>query len=72
MAVPGEKMQRAGGLRMVYRQRRIIRNISDTRHTLVNETKIIEKLAVTPANIPYSQIDLSIPGIIYYRDRDIS
>ena len=38
-------------------------------HTLVNEIKIIEKLAVTPANIHDSQIDLSIPGIICYRDK---
>ena len=38
-------------------------------HTLVNELKIIEKLAVTPANIHDSQIDLSIPGIICYRDK---
>ncbi|MCL4314232.1 MAG: transposase [Candidatus Thermoplasmatota archaeon] len=38
-------------------------------HTLVNEMKIIEKLAVTPANVHDSQIDLSIPGIICYRDR---
>ncbi|MGP6240434.1 transposase [Cuniculiplasma sp. SKW4] len=38
-------------------------------HTLVNEIKIIEKLSVTPANIHDSQIDLSIPGIICYRDK---
>ena len=38
-------------------------------HTLVNEIKIIEKLAVTPANIHDSKIDLSIPGIICYRDK---
>ena len=38
-------------------------------HTLVNEMKIIEKLAVTPANIHDSKIDLSIPGIICYRDK---
>ena len=38
-------------------------------HTLVNEMKIIEKLAVTPANVHDSQIDLSIPGIICYRDK---
>jgi IS5 family transposase len=37
-------------------------------HTLVNEIKIIGKLAVTPANIHDSKIDLSIPGIICYRD----
>ena len=36
--------------------------------TLVNEIKIIGKLAVTPANIHDSKIDLSIPGIICYRD----
>jgi IS5 family transposase len=38
-------------------------------HTIVNEIKIIEKLSVTPANVHYSQIDLSIPGIICYRDK---
>ena len=38
-------------------------------HTLVNEIKIVEKLAVTPANIHDSKIDLSIPGIICYRDK---
>ena len=38
-------------------------------HTLVNEIKIIEKLSVTPANVYDSQIDLSIPGIICYRDK---
>ena len=38
-------------------------------HTLVNEIKIIEKLSVTPANVHDSQIDLSIPGIICYRDK---
>ncbi len=37
-------------------------------HTLVNEIKIIEKLSVTSANVHDSQIDLSIPGIICYRD----
>ena len=37
-------------------------------HTLVNEIKIIEKLSVTPANVHDSMIDLSIPGIVYYRD----
>lgn len=35
----------------------------------MNELKIIEKLTVTPANIHDSQIDLSIPGIICYRDK---
>jgi IS5 family transposase len=38
-------------------------------HTLVNEVKIIEKLSVTPANVHDSQIDLSLPGIICYRDK---
>jgi IS5 family transposase len=38
-------------------------------HTLVNEIKIIEKLSVTPANVHDSQKDLSIPGIICYRDK---
>ena len=38
-------------------------------HTLVNEIRIIEKLSVTPANVHYSQIDLSIPGTICYRDK---
>ena len=38
-------------------------------HTLVNEIKIIERLAVTPANVHDSQIDLSIPGIVCYRDK---
>ena len=38
-------------------------------HTLVNEIKIIEKLSVTPANVHDSKIDLSIPGIICYRDK---
>ena len=38
-------------------------------HTLVNEIKIIEKLSVTPANVHDSKIDLSIPGIVYYRDK---
>ena len=38
-------------------------------HTLVDEIKIIEKLSVTPANVHDSQIDLSIPGIICYRDK---
>ena len=38
-------------------------------HTLVNEIKIIEKLSVTPANVHDSRIDLSIPGIICYRDK---
>ena len=37
--------------------------------TLVNEMKIIEKLAVTPANVHDSRIDLSIPGIVCYRDK---
>jgi IS5 family transposase len=31
--------------------------------------KIIEKLAVTPANIHDAKIDLSIPGNICYRDK---
>jgi IS5 family transposase len=38
-------------------------------HTLVNEIRLIEKLSVTAANIHDSQIDLSIPGIVCYRDR---
>ena len=38
-------------------------------HTLVNRIKIIEKLSVTPANVHDSQIDLSLPGIICYRDK---
>jgi len=38
-------------------------------HTLVNEIKIIEKLSLTPANVHDSKIDLSIPGIICYRDK---
>ena len=38
-------------------------------HTLVNEIKIIEKLSVTPANVHDSQIDLSLPVIICYRDK---
>ena len=38
-------------------------------NTLVNEIKIIEKLSVTPANVHDSQIDLSLPGIICYRDK---
>ena len=38
-------------------------------HTLVNEIKIIQKLSVTPANVHDSQIDLSLPGIICYRDK---
>ena len=38
-------------------------------HTLVNEIKIIEKLSVTPANVHDSMIDLSIPGIVCYRDK---
>ena len=38
-------------------------------HNLVNEIKIIEKLSVTPANVHDSRIDLSIPGIICYRDK---
>ena len=36
---------------------------------LVNEMKIIEKLAVTPANVHDSQRELSIPGIVCYRDK---
>ncbi len=38
-------------------------------HALVNEIKIIEKLSVTTANVHDSQIDLSMPGIICYRDK---
>ena len=38
-------------------------------HTLVDEIKIIEKLSVTTSNVNDSQIDLSIPGIICYRDK---
>ena len=38
-------------------------------HTLVNEIKIIEKLSVTPANVHDSRIDLSVPGIICYKDK---
>ena len=38
-------------------------------HTFVNEMKIIEKLAVTPANVHGSQIDLIIPIIVCYRDK---
>ena len=38
-------------------------------HTLVNEMKIIERLAVTPANVHDPQIDLGIPGIVCYRDK---
>lgn len=38
-------------------------------HTLVDEIKIIEKLSVTPANFHDSLIDLSIPGIVCYRDK---
>ena len=38
-------------------------------HTLVNEIRVIEKLSVTPANIHDSQTDLSIPGIVCYRDK---
>ncbi len=38
-------------------------------HTLINEIKIIEKLSMTPANVHDSQIDLSIPGIVCYRDK---
>jgi IS5 family transposase len=40
-------------------------------HTLVNEIKIIEKLSLTPASVYDSKIDLSIPGIICYRDNGI-
>ena len=32
-------------------------------------TKNNEKLSVTPANVHDSQIDLSLPGIICYRDK---
>jgi IS5 family transposase len=35
----------------------------------VNEIKIIEKLSVTPANVHDSKIDLSITGIVCYRDK---
>jgi IS5 family transposase len=38
-------------------------------HTLVNEINIIVKVAATPANIHDSQIDLTIPRIICYRDK---
>jgi len=38
-------------------------------HTLFNEIKIIEKLSLTPANVYDSQMDLSIPEIICYRDK---
>ena len=38
-------------------------------HTRVNEIKIIEKLSVTFANLHDSQIDLSLLGIICYRDK---
>jgi len=38
-------------------------------HTLVNEIKFIERLAVTPAGVHDSRIDLSIPGIVCYRDK---
>ena len=38
-------------------------------HTLFNEIKIIEKLSLTPANVHDSQMYLSIPGIICYRDK---
>ncbi|MEM0133753.1 MAG: IS5/IS1182 family transposase, partial [Thermoplasmatales archaeon] len=36
-------------------------------HILVHEIKI-EKLSATPASVHDSQIDLSIPGVICYRD----
>ena len=35
----------------------------------MNEMKIIERLAVTPANVHGSQTDLIIPGIVHYRDK---
>lgn len=38
-------------------------------HSLTNEIKIIEKLSVTPANVHDSQIDLSIPGMVEYKDK---
>ena len=38
-------------------------------HTLVNEIKILERMSVTPANVHDSQIDLSNPGIVVYRDK---
>lgn len=38
-------------------------------HTLADSYKIIEKLAVTTASTHDSQIDLSLPGIICYRDK---
>jgi IS5 family transposase len=38
------------------------------KHKLINEIEIIEKLSVTPANVHDPMIDLSIPGIVYYRD----
>ena len=54
---------------IVHRQQRIMRNtLAILHHTLVNEIKIIGKLSVTPASIHDSRIDLSIPGIICYRD----
>lgn len=37
--------------------------------TLVNELKIVEKLSVMPANVHDSRIDLSILGIICYKDK---
>ena len=37
--------------------------------TLVDEIKIIEKISVTSASVHDSQMDLSIPGIICYRDK---
>ncbi len=38
-------------------------------HTLTNEIKILEKLSVTPANVHDSQIVLSLPGVVCYRDK---
>ena len=34
-------------------------------HTLVNEMKIIEKLAVRPANIQYARNDLCFPRFVF-------
>lgn len=55
---------------IVHRQQRIMRNpLATLQHTLVNEIKLIWKLAVTPASIHDSRINLSIPGIICYRNK---
>ena len=37
-------------------------------HTIVKGMKIIEKLSLTPANAHDPEIDVSIPGIVCYRD----